>query len=647
MSGVFGYLGRATQQPVAQVIATMGARMRHVFTQQLEQRVISPKVAVGRRHLGLLNQQPQPVQSADGKVALCLAGEFYFQEARRHQLEREGLLDRQASAAEFALALFLRDGASGLTKLEGAFACSIWDGRTQTLWLINDRYGLYPHYYAHARGAFAFAPELKGVISAPEIPRRLNETALAEYLRFQQLLGNKTWFEDVQLLPPASLLRYDLEHNQLSLEQYWDWDQIGEITGLTFDEAVEEASRRFQRAIEAMTAPPLRPGIFLSGGLDGRIILAFADQPTPPVTFTFGAPGSRDVVYAARLARRAGAEHHWVPLEDGRWVLTYHDLHLALTEGMHSWMHAHGISMLATARQHMDVNLSGWDGGTTMGGFAVLEEHQADRYYRYPPDEMALHERMFRAFCQDVTWPGMSEGEAASLLSGAGRTHLRDRAFESLRQELVRTRHYRPAHRTDYFIIQNLIRRSLQNQIVTQRSMLEVRCPYFDYSFVDFMYCLPDTIRTRPEFRRAILTRRKPELALVPYEKDDRLPHSNQLFRNGDGFLRRGKAWLNRRVGGLFPQRPRLYADYEAYLRTDLRNWAESILFDQRTLERGLFDEATVRSLWQQHLAGDQLWTIGKIAPLLTLEMVMRRLFEDAAPDGRELIATKEEDYVT
>ncbi|NCC32768.1 MAG: hypothetical protein EOM24_12220 [Chloroflexia bacterium] len=111
--------------------------------------------------------------------------------------------------------------------------------------------------------------------------------------------------------------------------------------------------------------------------------------------------------------------------------------------------------------------------------------------------------------------------------------------------------------------------------------------------------------------------------------------------------MRRGKAWINRRVGGLFPQRPRLYADYEAYLRTDLRNWAESVLFDQRTIERGLFDQAAVRSLWQQHLAGDQLWTIGKIAPLLTLEMVMRRLFEDAAPEGRELIATKEEDYVT
>lgn len=631
MSGVFGYLGTLAPEPIHDVILRMGQQMRHLPHQQVDQVALSTDVALGRLHIGKLNQQTQPVRSRDGQVWLCLVGEFYFQRELRHALVREGLLNPDGDDAELALALLLRDGIDGLTRLNGAFTCSVWDGRTGTFWLINDRYGLYPHYYAHVGGALAFAPEIKGVITAPRVPRRLNETAIAEYVRFQQLLGEKTWLEDVQLLPPGTLLSYTPAQDRLQLRRYWDWDQIGSLPAITFAEAVEEASWRFQQALDAMLAGPLRPGIFLSGGLDGRIILAFAADRTPLPTFTFGAPGSRDVLYAAQLARRAGVPHRWFPFTNGAWVLAHHELHLALTEGMHSWMHAHGISMLPEVRQQIDVNLSGWDGGTTMGGFAILENHAADRHYRYPLDEASLVTRLFEGFCQQVTWPGMHEGEAAVLLSGAGRERLRERAFESLQAEVAHTRHYRREHRVDYFVIQQLIRRSLQNQIITQRSAVEVRCPYFDYRFVEFMYSLPDSIRTRPEFRRALLTRRYPQLALVPYEKDDRLPHNNRWLREADGLRRRAGAWINRRWSTLFPQHPRLYADYEQYLRGELRTWAESILFDQRTRERGLFDEAAVRSLWAQHLAGNQLWTVGKVAPLMTIELVLRQLYDDPA----------------
>lgn len=63
--------------------------------------------------------------------------------------------------------------------------------------------------------------------------------------------------------------------------------------------------------------------------------------------------------------------------------------------------------------------------------------------------------------------------------------------------------------------------------------------------------------------------------------------------------------------------------------RTDLRAWAEGILFDPRARQRGLFDPDTVRALWERHLRGQKLWTIGKIAPLMTIELVLRGLIDD------------------
>lgn len=627
MSGVFGYAG-AVGAPIA-VAGAMAQRLCHTTYHVCEIGRAAPIAALGRRHIGLLNRAPQPIVSACGELMLCLAGEFYHQERRRAALVAAGELVADAGDAALALAVYRREGTAGLAALEGAFTVAVWDGRERALVLVNDRFGLYPHYYAHAGGAFAFAPEIRAVLCADSVPRHLDETAICEFLRFQQLLGDKTWIEDVRLLPPASVLRYAPDSDRLTLTRSWEWAAIPELGRIGFDEAVDEAARLFQRAIDTMTAPPQRPGIFLSGGLDGRIILAFSADRAPVSTLTFGAPQCRDVVYATRLAQRAGVPHRLVALDSGGWVQEWAPLHMALTEGMHSFIHMHGITALPAAREQMDVNLSGWDGGTTMGAFAVLEEHTADRFYRLPPDEVSLVQRLYAAFCRETTWPGLDEAEAATLLSGGGRERLRVRAFESLRAEIATGAGDPPHRRVDYFVIRNLIRRSLQNQIVTQRSAIEVRCPYFDYDFVAFMYGLPDSVRATPEFRRRLLTRRAPALARVPYEKDDRLPHSNNALRQSHALLQRGKSFVNRRLTALFPERTRLYADYEQYLRGDLRDWAEGILFDPRTLERGLFEPGAVRSLWRQHVAGKQLWTVGKVAPLISIELTLRWLLDE------------------
>jgi asparagine synthase (glutamine-hydrolysing) len=152
---------------------------------------------------------------------------------------------------------------------------------------------------------------------------------------------------------------------------------------------------------------------------------------------------------------------------------------------------------------------------------------------------------------------------------------------------------------------------------------------------VEFMYALPDHIRTTPALRRTLITRRMPHLATVPHEKDDRLPHTNPIRYHTHALRQRARSWIHRHGLPIFPSRPRLYADYEEYLRTDLRCWAEGILFDGRTMERGLFDPAAVRALWDRHVSGKELWTIGKVAPLITIELVLRTLLDDQTRTAR------------
>jgi asparagine synthase (glutamine-hydrolysing) len=55
-------------------------------------------------------------------------------------------------------------------------------------------------------------------------------------------------------------------------------------------------------------------------------------------------------------------------MPDGNWVKEHGNLHLKLTEGFHSWIHAHGMHTFEQARQHAQVNLSGLGRGLVMAG---------------------------------------------------------------------------------------------------------------------------------------------------------------------------------------------------------------------------------------------------------------------------------------
>jgi asparagine synthase (glutamine-hydrolysing) len=117
-------------------------------------------------------------------------------------------------------------------------------------------------------------------------------------------------------------------------------------------------------------------------------------------------------------------------------------------------------------------------------------------------------------------------------------------------------------------------------------------------------------------------------VAYVPYDHDELLPTTRPLIRGVHTLAVKVKRRFNRHLWSIFPERHTLYADYEAYLRDELREWAEEILFDRRTAERGIFNPSFLRTLLDRHLSGLEEWTIGKIAPVMTYEMMLRRLYD-------------------
>ena len=359
----------------------------------------------------------------------------------------------------------------------------------------------------------------------------------------------------------------------------------------------------------------------LSGGLDSRTLLGLLGREHFPVTsITYGQRNCRDVVYAKEIARRTGSDHHWFGLEDGKWVKEWVDFHLALTEEFHSWIHAHGISVLPSARQLIDVNLSGYGGGIVVGGTLAVSDELSDR--------TAFLCYLFRLYNQRHTWPSITEEEEECLFSDSLYRRLRGRAFSSLAYEVSRYEDDSFRRQAEAFKMANHDGRFIHNFLVINDSHFENVCPFYDYRVVEFAYALPTSFKNDKRLLRALINRTMPGLAMIPYNKDNLLVTDRRLIKASCTIIEKLKRQVNRHVYPVFRQYPTLYADYENYLRTDLREWGESILFDKRTTDRGIYNPQFLQSIWARHQSSRELHTIGKIAPIMTYEMMLRRFYD-------------------
>src|SRR5260370_18630714 len=102
----------------------------------------------------------------DGSVWLVYNGEIYNHLEIRAELERLGghRWRTDHSDSEVILHAFEQWGIDFVQKLRGMFAIAIYDANRRDLWLIRDRIGIKPPYYAKRAGRVSFASEIKTIL---------------------------------------------------------------------------------------------------------------------------------------------------------------------------------------------------------------------------------------------------------------------------------------------------------------------------------------------------------------------------------------------------------------------------------------------------------------------------------------------------
>ncbi|HIA64939.1 TPA: asparagine synthase (glutamine-hydrolyzing) [Candidatus Poribacteria bacterium] len=272
-------------------------------------------IGLGHRRLAIIDLSSagrQPMISRDQQVVLSYNGEIYNFQELRQELESRRYEFYSQTDSEVVLNAWVEWGADCVYRFNGMFAFAIWDKRQQSLFLVRDRYGIKPVYYACWGQTFIFASEQKAILAHPSAVRELDKKALLEYFTFQNIFTDRTLLKNIRILPAGHYLQLPLastftlpiqkiqkrrpttnapssENYQPTLIQYWDYYFCQPDKPSRPEEYHEELHRLICQAVRRQLVADVELGSYLSGGVDSGILTALASKELPYIkTFTCG-----------------------------------------------------------------------------------------------------------------------------------------------------------------------------------------------------------------------------------------------------------------------------------------------------------------------------------------------------------------------
>jgi asparagine synthase (glutamine-hydrolysing) len=573
-------------------------------------------VGLGRVGLPSFGSQHEVVWNREQTRCLVLEGELYDVARLRQSLSEAGDRSEIRNQAALLLALYERFGADAIATLNGAFVAAMWDRQARQLVVFNDRLGLFPLYYARVGEDLLFGSGVRALLADPALNRAVDHVAINQFLVFDHVLDDRTMLSSVRLLPQGSILT--LRDGRLCIRRYWT-PRYPEVYEPQAEEAYVEQFAHYLRQAVARQQPDDRPtAVLLSGGLDSRLLLGpLVEQGHDVQTLTFGIPGCDDASVAAELAKRLGTRHRFFELK-ADWLLEKAGEAVRVTDGLANIVNMHVLATSEEQGRHAEVVYKGFLGDAILG-FALKPQMWGDYSRDTSYDvHLAVH-RSHGVINYD-------EREQGRLLTDAFRASVGDGVARAYRTGMDKAGVSQLANQRLYFDLTQRVPRMTLNGVEAARGRTVVRLPFADNDLVDFVLGVPPGFLFERRLPKAALVKYFPKLAQIPLASTGRplTSCSRDIYIQARQLL----AWHLRKhgLGWLAGRERQPYKDYDKWFRNGLRPWAEGVLLEPRTLNRGYFRPDSIRRLLAEHASGTNHAV--RLGALLTVELWHRQFVD-------------------
>lgn len=509
--------------------------------------------------LSAAGHQPMHFQH---RYTLVFNGEIYNYLEIKNELQKEGYSFHTATDTEVILAAYHHYGKNCVEKFIGMWAFAIYDREEKILFLSRDRFGIKPLYFFYNKKTFAFASEIKALLTLNIVSPEAKLSSAFEYISFGTTYSPEdALFSQVHVLPPAHNLVLNVTSLEYKLSKYYDLEQKALSYSLPTEEKKLSAfTDLLNNSIDIHLRSDVPVGSALSGGLDSSTVVALSAQKMKGNTFkTFTASYTEagiDESHFAKMVtdRLPNAEAHLVhPQIETYWKdlekLTWHqDLPISSTSMFAQWE-----VMKCAQQQKTKVLLDGQGADEILGGYynfagiyllEIAKSLKIGKFLRAKKElEANFNARMSTAMARAAFYflpefaqrkirskkrLGMSfitpafQGEIQNIrVPERGGKNFREQSFLSIRYGL-----------------QDLLRYEDRNSMAFS---IESRVPFLDHRVVEYCIALDNDWKIRRGWTKYILRKAAEPL----------LSHEVTWRKDKMGFVTPQKRWKERSASEL------------------------------------------------------------------------------------------------
>lgn len=240
------------------------------------------KIVMGFVRLAIMDLSDkgmQPMVSSDENFIVNYNGEIYDFQKLKAELESRGHRFQSQSDTEVILHAYMEWKDRFVDHFDGMFAIVIYDRKEEKIKLFRDRCGIKPLYYYSENGRFAFASELKGLLTLINDRKfEVDKTAVYDFFNYLYIPAPKSIYRNIYKLEQAHKLVFDLVEEKIIVnEAYWTI-KLNEKEGdrPASKEHIWVVKELISEAIKNQMIADVPTGAFLSGGIDSSIIVSEA-----------------------------------------------------------------------------------------------------------------------------------------------------------------------------------------------------------------------------------------------------------------------------------------------------------------------------------------------------------------------------------
>lgn len=595
---------------------------------------------LAHRRLSIQDLSPlasQPMHSACGRYVIAFNGEVYNHFKIREILSQAGSSPewKTQSDTETIVECFSFWGVERTLKaIDGMFSIVLFDRKKKALYLARDRMGEKPLYWGWQGSTLLFSSELKAIKRHPDFKGDVDRGSLALLMRHNCIPAPYSIYLGIRKLPPGCFVEVSLndQHQAISASprHYWSINNLitsGQSPLLELDDVsvIDKTESLLKRVINDQMISDVPVGAFLSGGIDSSLVAALmqnvSSQTVKTFTIGFDDKGYNEAEHAKAVANHLKTDHTelYVSPEDARDIIPSLPNIYCEPFADSSQIPTYLVSRLAS--RSLKVCLSGDGADELFGGYNryLMAKDVWSFLARFPSPIRKALSSIFKSVppgCWDQAF-----AFAAPIIPDQYRLRMigeKIHKLASVMGEASQASFYRnlTSHWKDpeSLVLNSNEPPTLISDISSWSKEDEFQ---LNMMIMDSQTYLPDDIFVKVdraamsnslETRAPFADRRLIECALD-------LP-MNYKIRGIEG------KWILRQV--LFRYVPRSLVERPKmgfgiplgdWLRGPLRDWAESLLNEQRLSSEGFFNPELVSKVWKQHLSGKQnnqhlLWNI-------------------------------------